>query len=150
MRCPTCGCTDSRVIDSRPVDGNDAIRRRRECTQCGMRFTTYERREDVPLVVIKKDGHKEPFDKEKIMHGLTVAMVKREVPMESLVSLINDVEASVRDKGTNEVESKEIGRLVLTRLIDVDKVAYIRFASVYRDFKDVDEFTEELRRLADE
>lgn len=115
-----------------------------------MRFTTYERREDVPLVVIKKDGHKEPFDKEKIMHGLTVAMVKREVPMESLVSLINDVEASVRDKGTNEVESKEIGRLVLTRLIDVDKVAYIRFASVYRDFKDVDEFTEELRRLADE
>lgn len=149
MRCPKCGCEESKVVDSRPSEGNDAIRRRRECTKCGFRFTTYERCEEMPLVVIKRDGHKEPFDRQKLMRGLVTATVKRDVPMSELSSLIDSIESELRDSGTLEVSSVNLGSMVLKRLVGVDKVAYVRFASVYRDFKDVDEFSEELRSLND-
>ena len=148
MRCPKCGCDESRVVDSRPSENNDAIRRRRECIGCGHRFTTYERREEVPLLVLKKDGSKEPFDRQKLMRGLLTATVKRDVPIEKLDSLIDSVEGELRDGGISEFPSSEIGSLVLKRLIDIDKVAYVRFASIYRDFKDLDEFSEELRSLS--
>lgn len=149
MRCPRCGCEESKVVDSRPSESNDAIRRRRECTGCGFRFTTYERCEEMPIVVIKRDGHKEPFDRQKVMRGLLTATVKRDIPVSTLAALIDDIEASLRDSGTMEVSSADLGSMVLKRLISVDKVAYVRFASVYRDFKDVDEFSEELRSLND-
>lgn len=149
MRCPRCGCEESKVVDSRPSEGNDAIRRRRECTGCGFRFTTYERCEEMPIVVIKRDGHKEPFDRQKLMRGLLTATVKRDIPVSVLSSLIDDIESSLRDSGTMEVSSVDLGSMVLKRLISIDKVAYVRFASVYRDFKDVDEFSEELRSLND-
>lgn len=147
MRCPKCGCEESKVVDSRPSESNDAIRRRRECVRCGYRFTTYERREEMPLLVVKKDGRKETFDRQKLMRGLLTATVKRSVPVETLDSLIDDIESELRDEGVNEVASHDLGSMVLKRLVNVDKVAYIRFASVYRDFKDVDEFSEELRSL---
>ena len=147
MRCPKCGCESSRVVDSRPSESNDAIRRRRECVRCGMRFTTYERREEMPLMVIKKDGHKEAFDRSKIMRGLVAATVKRDVSVETLEELIDEIVSTLRDDGLTEVDSQDLGKMVLQRLVDVDKVAYVRFASVYRDFKDVDEFSEELRSL---
>ena len=149
MRCPRCGCEESKVVDSRPSESNDAIRRRRECTGCGFRFTTYERCEEMPIVVIKRDGHKEPFDRQKVMRGLLTATVKRDIPVSTLATLIDDIEASLRDSGTMEISSADLGSMVLKRLISVDKVAYVRFASVYRDFKDVDEFSEELRSLND-
>lgn len=149
MRCPRCGCEESKVVDSRPSESNDAIRRRRECTGCGFRFTTYERCEEVPILVVKRDGHKEPFDRQKLMRGLLVATVKRDVSMSALTALIDDIESSLRDCGKTEVSSVDLGSMVLKRLVSVDKVAYVRFASVYRDFKDVDEFSEELRSLND-
>lgn len=150
MRCPKCGCEESKVIDSRPSENNDAIRRRRECTACSFRFTTYERREEIPLLIVKKDGAREPFDRQKVMRGLVAATVKRGVAIERLESLIDSIESELRDRGVSEVPSQEIGMMVLKRLIDLDKVAYVRFASVYRDFKDVDEFSEELRSLSHE
>jgi len=150
MRCPKCGCDESKVIDSRPSENNDAIRRRRECVNCGFRFTTYERREELPLMVIKKDGRKEPFDRLKLMRGLIAATVKRNVPVEQLDSLIDAIESELRDGGITEVAAQDLGMMVLKHLIELDKVAYVRFASVYRDFKDVDEFNEELRSLANE
>ena len=142
MRCPKCGCEESKVVDSRPAESNDSIRRRRECILCGFRFTTYERREELPLVVLKHSGTKEPFDREKIMRGLVRATVKRDIPVDVLDSIIVDIESDLRDHGISEVESSALG--------EIDKVAYVRFASVYRDFKDIDEFSAELRRLSNE
>ena len=147
MRCPRCGCEDSKVIDSRPSE-NDAIRRRRECVRCHYRYTTYERLEETPLMVAKKDGTKETFDRTKLRRGLIRATVKRTIPVEKLDVLIDDIVSELRDKGVSEVPSKEIGEMVLKRLLKLDKVAYVRFASVYRDFKDIDEFSEELRSLS--
>ena len=149
MRCPRCGCEESKVVDSRPSENNDAIRRRRECIGCGFRFTTYERCEEMPIVVVKRDGHKEPFDRQKLMRGLLTATVKRDIPVSTLSALIDDIETSLRDGAKMEVSSVDLGSMVLKRLMAVDKVAYVRFASVYRDFKDVDEFSEELRSLND-
>ena len=149
MICPKCGCEESKVVDSRPSESNDAIRRRRECTKCGFRFTTYERCEEMPLVVVKRDGRKETFDRQKLMRGLVTATVKRDVPMSALTALIDSIESELRDGGAMEVSSVDLGSMVLKRLVSVDKVAYVRFASVYRDFKDVDEFSEELRSLND-
>lgn len=148
MRCPKCGHLESKVIDSRPSDDGDAIRRRRECLGCGARFTTYERIGEVPLVVIKKDGTHEPFDRNKILRGLITASVKRDIPMDRLNQLINDVEAEARSDYGNEVSSQQLGDMVLKQLRGLDKVAYIRFASVYKDFKDLDGFTSELRKLS--
>lgn len=148
MRCPKCGHTESKVIDSRPSEDGDAIRRRRECLSCGARFTTYERAGETPLVVIKKDGTHEPFDRNKLMRGLITASVKRDIPMSALEALISDVESEVRASFNSEVPSLNLGDMVLKRLRDLDKVAYIRFASVYKDFKDLDSFTSELKRLS--
>lgn len=134
-------------MDSRPSEGNDAIRRRRECARCGFRFTTYERREEMPLMVRKKDGRKETFDRQKLMRGLVRATVKRNIPISTLDALIDGMVSELRDAGVTEVESKKLGDMVLVRLLDIDKVAYVRFASVYRDFKDLDEFGRELRSL---
>lgn len=150
MRCPKCGCEESKVVDSRPAENNDSIRRRRECVSCGFRFTTYERREELPLVVFKHDGSKEPFDREKLMRGLVRATVKRDIPIDVLDKLIGDIESELRDHGTTVVDSSALGEMVLHRLADIDKVAYVRFASVYRDFKDIEEFSAELRRLSGE
>jgi transcriptional repressor NrdR len=150
MRCPKCGCEESKVVDSRPSESNDAIRRRRECARCGFRFTTYERREEMPLLVIKKDGTKETFDRQKIMRGLVRATVKRSIPIETLNGVLDGIESELRDAGVTEVPSEEIGNMVLKRLLPIDKVAYVRFASVYRDFKDVEEFSQELRSLTND
>ncbi|MBR3226158.1 MAG: transcriptional repressor NrdR [Atopobiaceae bacterium] len=147
MRCPKCGCEESKVVDSRPSENHEAIRRRRECVRCGMRFTTYERREETPLIVVKKDGGKETFDRQKIMRGLVRATVKRNIPLGTLNALLDGIEGDLRDNGIGEITSQEIGNMVLKRLLSIDKVAYVRFASVYRDFKDVDEFSDELRSL---
>ena len=148
MRCPRCGCEESKVIDSRPSESTDAIRRRRECVRCTYRFTTYERREEPPLFVIKKDHTKETFDRQKIMRGLLTATVKRNVDINRLESIISDVECEIRDEGKGEISSKEIGSMVLDRLRDIDEVAYVRFASVYRDFKSAVEFSDELKGLS--
>ncbi len=129
-----------------PAAGN-SIRRRRECERCGKRFTTYERVEEMPLTVIKKDGTREPFERNKILQGLSRATVKREVPLEVLENLVNEVESELRNEFKYEVPSNEIGEMVLKKLLPIDKVAYIRFASVYREFKDLEEFTKELEKL---
>ncbi|WP_417576656.1 transcriptional regulator NrdR [Paratractidigestivibacter sp.] len=150
MRCPRCGFSESKVVDSRPSENNDAIRRRRECAKCGFRYTTYERCEETPLIVIKRDGRKETFERQKLMRGLFAATVKRNVDVSVLNGLIDDIEAELRDGGITEVSSIDLGNMVMKKLMKVDKVAYIRFASVYREFKDVDDFMEELRSIADE
>jgi transcriptional repressor NrdR len=147
MRCPYCDYEESKVIDSRSSEDGTSIRRRRECLSCGGRFTTYERREATPLLIKKKDGTLEPFDRSKLLHGLFIATAKRDIPIEDLDLLIDNVENDARTKYRTEISSKDLGDMVLIRLKDLDKVAYIRFASVYKDFKDLDEFTSELSNL---
>lgn len=146
MKCNICGHPETKVIDSRETESSEAIRRRRECLKCKERFTTYERLEENPLMVVKKNG-REPFDRGKIMAGLLRAVVKRNVSRQKLEELIDDIEKDLRNQFKYEVDSKEIGEMVLTRLKDLDKVAYVRFASVYKEFTGVDEFTKELKKL---
>jgi len=147
MRCPFCGFDETKVVDSRMSESQDAIRRRRECLGCSERFTTYERREETPLMVVKKDGTAEPFDRSKLMRGLMVATAKRGVSIEQLDALITDIEGELHNSFRYEVESSQVGDMVLMRLRDLDKVAYVRFASVYKEFQDLDEFTSELKAL---
>jgi len=147
MRCPFCGHDETKVVDSRMSESQDAIRRRRECLSCAERFTTYERREETPLMVVKKDGTSEPFDRGKLMRGLMVATTKRNVSVEQLEALIDDVESSLHNSFSSEVGSRQVGDMVLLRLRDLDRVAYVRFASVYKEFQDLDEFTSELKAL---
>jgi transcriptional repressor NrdR len=147
MRCPFCGHDETKVIDSRVSESQEAIRRRRECLSCEQRFTTYERVEEMPLMVLKKDGHREPFDRGKLMRGLIVATVKRNVTPQQLEGLIDGVEAELHNSFRYEISAKQLGDLVLERLKDLDHVAYIRFASVYKDFQDLEEFTRELKGL---
>jgi len=147
MRCPFCGHDETKVVDSRVSESQDAIRRRRECLACQQRFTTYERREDVPLMVLKKDGSTEPFDRGKLLRGLVVATAKRNVPKERLEELIDDIESELHNTFNYEIPAKHLGDMVLKRLKDLDRVAYIRFASVYKSFQDLDEFYTELRNL---
>jgi transcriptional repressor NrdR len=147
MKCPFCGHDETKVVDSRVSESQDAIRRRRECLECEQRFTTYERVEEMPLMVIKKSGRREPFDRGKLMRGLVVATVKRNVSPQQLEGLIDDVEAELHNSFRYEISAKQLGDLVLGRLKALDKVAYIRFASVYKDFQDLDEFTRELKGL---
>jgi transcriptional repressor NrdR len=147
MRCPFCGYGDSKVVDSRSSEASDAIRRRRECLGCGKRYTTFERIEEIPLMVIKKDGRREPFNRTKLLDGLLRATVKRNVPREHLEKLVDNIEAELRNEFKTEVPSKELGDRALKALQDIDKVAYIRFASVYKEFKDLEEFTKELEKL---
>lgn len=147
MRCPFCGHDETKVVDSRMSESQDAIRRRRECLSCAKRFTTYERREETPLMVVKKDGTSEPFDRGKLMRGLMVATTKRNVSIEQLEALIDDVESALHNTFSSEVGSRLVGDMVLLRLRDLDRVAYVRFASVYKEFQDLDEFTSELKAL---
>lgn len=146
MRCSKCGGEGTRVIDSRTQESTNAIKRRRECISCGYRFTTFERCED-PFEVIKSDGTTQPFDRNKLLVGLTRATSKRDIDLDDLNALIDDIEQELRKRTLTAVSSHEIGDMVLKRLQKLDKVAYIRFASVYRDFKDVDEFLEELSKI---
>ncbi|MCX7667824.1 MAG: transcriptional regulator NrdR [Atribacterota bacterium] len=147
MHCPYCGAEDSRVIDSRVVDGGAGVRRRRECVACRRRFTTYERHEREPLRVIKKNGTRELFDREKVLRGMLKACEKRPVAMETLESIVGEIEKELRDEGYEEVPSSRIGEKVMEKLKNVDQVAYVRFASVYREFRDVDQFLELLTSL---
>lgn len=147
MKCPECGCEESKVIDSRPTENK--VRRRRECIQCGTRFTTYEIIEEVPLMVIKKDHTIEPFDREKLVDKLCRATVKRPVSLETIDNIVEDIAAELKNSLTREVTSDKIGEAVLKKLKEVDDVAYVRFASVYRDFNDVDSFVKIISELKD-
>jgi transcriptional repressor NrdR len=147
MRCPFCGNTEDRVVDSRESREADVIRRRRECTKCDRRFTSYEKIEQVPFQVIKRDERREPFDRAKLMRGLQVACRKRPVPQEKLERLADWIEQAMQDSTEREISSNTIGRLVMERLRELDPVAYVRFASVYRRFEDVDAFVKELHQL---
>jgi len=150
MKCPFCGHLQDKVVDSREAREGDAVRRRRECLGCQRRFTTYERIDEIPYMVIKKDGRRERFDRGKVLAGLLRACEKRPVPMQELEATVDEVESFVADAPNRERRSSEVGELIMNRLRQVDKVAYVRFASVYLDFKDVKEFMEELRNLLGE
>jgi transcriptional repressor NrdR len=147
MKCPYCGFLEDKVIDSRPTDEGSAIRRRRECNNCGKRFTTYEKVESIPLMVVKKDGARESFDREKILNGILRACEKRPVSLEQMESLVEEVESQIRNSLKREITTQEIGELVMSQLKDLDEVAYVRFASVYRQFKDINTFMDELKKL---
>ncbi|CAN5233884.1 transcriptional regulator NrdR [soil metagenome] len=148
MQCPYCDFEDTKVIDSRLSEGKDAIRRRRECLSCEKRFTTYERREPLRLMVLKRDGSREPFDKAKLHGGLLKACAKRRVPEDEIEFVVDEIEAELRERRRHEVTSRRLGDMSLVRLRRLDMVSYLRFASVYRQYTDVDQFRSELVRLA--
>jgi transcriptional repressor NrdR len=147
VRCPFCGNREDKVIDSRATRDDAEIRRRRECEACGRRFTTYERIEESMPVVVKNDGRREPFDRNKIVRGLQHAVAKRPVTPEQVAALAEEIEREIGELGVPEIPSRAVGERVLPRLARLDKVAYVRFASIYRDFQDVEQFAEELRTL---
>jgi transcriptional repressor NrdR len=150
MKCPFCGHLDDKVIDSRAAGTGEVIRRRRECEACNRRFTTYERVEDVLPTVVKKDGRREPFDRQKIIRALRIACSKRPIPSERVQAVADAIEREVQEAERREVTASELGERVMTHLRDLDEVAYVRFASVYRSFRDVDEFLRELGKLVKE
>ena len=147
MKCPYCGFVESRVIDSRPTDEGERIRRRRECLKCGKRFTTYEVIENVPIVVIKKDKSRETFDRSKLLNGLLRACEKRPVSMDTLERIVDEIECLLQNSLDREFSSQRIGTYAMEKLKNVDEVAYVRFASVYRQFKDINSFMEELSKI---
>lgn len=147
MKCPFCGYEESKVIDSRPTDEGERIRRRRECLKCGKRFTTYEIIESVPILVIKKDKSREVFDRNKLLNGMMRACEKRPVAMDTLEKAVDDIEATLQNSLDREVTSMRIGELAMDKLKDIDEVAYVRFASVYRHFRDINAFMDELSVL---
>ena len=147
MKCPFCGFTESKVIDSRPAEGYTTIRRRRECLQCAKRFTTYETIESMPLVVVKRDGVRQSFDRVKLINGMVRACEKRPVTLAQLENIADEIEQDLQSGIEHEVQSSKIGEMVMERLKNVDEVAYVRFASVYRSFKDINTFMEELSKL---
>ena len=147
MRCAFCGIDNTRVSDSRPAEDGNAIRRRRECDVCRQRFTTYEKVEMIPLIVIKKDNNRETYDRSKIEGGVFRACHKRPISADQVKSMIDEVEASIFKKEAREISSREIGEMVMEKLKDLDSVAYVRFASVYREFKDVNTFMDELKKM---
>jgi len=150
MRCPYCDHEESKVIDSRESKNGMTIRRRRECLVCEKRFTTYEKIEEIPYMIVKKDGRRQRFESEKIMAGLLKACEKRPVPVAKLEEIVEEIETSLQERPEKEINAEEIGQFVMNRLKELDKVAYVRFASVYRDFKDVLEFKKELESLLKE
>lgn len=150
MKCPICFHPDSKVVDSRPASDDSVIRRRRECKHCGKRFTTYETIESLPLIVVKKDRTREAFDRNKILKSIIRACDKRQVTMEQMENLVGSIEATLQNSLQNEVNSAVIGEMVMEKLKALDEVAYVRFASVYRQFKDIGAFMEELNKLLDE
>ncbi|HEX3032136.1 MAG TPA: transcriptional regulator NrdR [Bacillota bacterium] len=147
MKCPFCEVDETKVLDSRSTDEGTSIRRRRECIACGRRFTTFERVEDRPILVIKTDGKREAFDRDKLLRGMMRATEKRPVSMDTLNQAVEDVESQAKQKYEKEIPSSYIGELVMEKLKDIDEIAYVRFASVYRKFKDVSEFVDELSQL---
>jgi transcriptional repressor NrdR len=147
MRCPFCANSEDRVVDSRESREGDVIRRRRECVRCGRRFTSYEKIEFLPFQVVKRDQRREPYDREKLMRGLQIACRKRPVPQGELERIADSIEAAMQEAGEREIASQQLGRMVMQRLRDLDPVAYVRFASVYRRFEDVDAFVKELHDL---
>jgi transcriptional repressor NrdR len=149
MKCPYCGSDNTRVIDSRPAEDNSAIRRRRACDECNKRFTTYEKVETIPLIVIKKDENREAYDRTKIEAGVLRACHKRPVSADTIRKLVDEVETEIFGREEKEISSRIIGELVMNKLKDVDPVAYVRFASVYREFKDVNTFMDELKKVLD-
>ena len=150
MKCIYCECDDSKVVDSRPVNDGHSIRRRRECLNCGKRFTTYEKVETIPVLVVKKDGSRELFDIEKIKRGVIRSCEKRPVSLESIERLASAVESLVMENASQEISTADIGEIVISKLKDLDEVAYVRFASVYRQFKDINTFMQELNKLLTE
>ena len=149
MKCPFCNQEATRVIDSRPADDNSSIRRRRLCDECGKRFTTYEKVETIPLIVIKKDNNRETYDRAKIEAGVLLACHKRPIPAKEINDLIDQVEMEIFSREEKEIPSKLIGEIVMDKIKDLDSVAYVRFASVYREFKDVNTFMDELKKILD-
>ena len=147
MKCPFCGYEESKVIDSRPTDEGEKIRRRRECISCASRFTTYEIIESVPIMIIKKDKSRESFNREKLLKGMVRACEKRPVPIDTLEKIVDEIESEIQNSLDREITSVKIGELVMDKLKDVDEVAYVRFASVYRQFKDINTFMSELKKL---
>lgn len=147
MNCPFCAFKEDRVIDSRESREGDSIRRRRECLQCLRRFTTYEKIDEIPYLVIKKDGRREKFDRQKVLSGLLKACEKRPISMSTLAKLVDDVDGLLADKAEREITTTEIGEFLMAQLAQLDKIAYVRFASVYRDFQDVEAFLSELKDL---
>lgn len=147
MRCPFCGFLEDKVVDSREAKDGDSIRRRRECLECGRRFTSYERIDEIPYMVVKKDGRREVFERKKIMSGLLRACEKRPISANQLESIVDQVEKTVQDAPDREIATSEIGKVIMTCLKNLDKVAYVRFASVYLEFEDVSEFMTELKDL---
>lgn len=149
MKCPFCNKENTKVIDSRPAEDNNSIRRRRQCDECGKRFTTYEKVETIPLIVIKKDNNREPYDREKIEAGIVRSCHKRPVSMNEINALVDEIENTIFNMEDKEVSSSRIGEVVMDKLKNFDSVAYVRFASVYREFKDVGTFMEELKKILD-
>ncbi|NMB24311.1 MAG: transcriptional repressor NrdR [Firmicutes bacterium] len=147
MKCPYCDFLESKVVDSRATEEGSSIRRRRECIDCGRRFTTYERLDDIPLMVIKKDGRREVFSRDKIIRGVLKASEKRPIGYEVIEGLARDIERELRNQMEHEISSQMIGEMIMERLRQIDEVAYVRFASVYRQFKDIGRFMEELEKL---
>ena len=149
MKCPFCGDDNTRVIDSRPADDNEAIRRRRQCDECGKRFTTYEKVGTIPLIVIKRDKNRETYDRSKIESGVVRSCHKRPVSVDQIEACVDEIENKIFNLGVREIESEKIGEIVMDQIRDLDQVAYVRFASVYRQFKDADTFMSELKKLLD-
>ncbi len=147
MRCPFCHHKDSKVLDSRATEEGASIRRRRECTKCNRRFTTYERLDQVPFMIVKKDGRREAFSRDKILNGVLKACEKRPISPDQIEKMIDDIEKDVRNTTEREITSNEVGEIVMERLKELDEVAYVRFASVYRQFKDINSFMSELQQL---
>ncbi|TPR14045.1 transcriptional regulator NrdR [Apilactobacillus timberlakei] len=149
MQCPHCHKNSSRVVDSRPTENGQVIRRRRECEKCGYRYTTFERIEQTPLLVVKNNGNREEFNREKVLKGIIRSAEKRPVSMDSMKTIVDNVESKIRAMGENEIPSQSIGEYVMKELVNVDEIAYIRFASVYRQFKDMTVFYNELKEVLD-
>ena len=147
MKCPFCGETDSKVIDSRPAEDGSSIRRRRQCNGCKKRFTTYEKVETIPLIVIKKDNNREPYDRQKIVSGILRSCHKRPISADQINRLVDEIETEIFNREDREIPEQEIGEIVMSRLKDLDAVAYVRFASVYREFKDVNTFMDEIKKI---
>ena len=147
MNCPFCNCQNTRVVDSRAYSEGHSIKRRRECPECGKRFTTYEKIEPIPFYVVKKDNSREKFNKEKILRGLVRATVKRNISMEELETLVLDIEKNIQNSLRNEISTGELGELIMKKLKDLDEVAYVRFASVYKEFDDVKSFIKEIEEM---
>jgi transcriptional repressor NrdR len=146
MKCPYCGKENTRVIDSRPTD-DSSIRRRRQCDECGKRFTTYEKVETLPLIVVKKDNNREPYNREKIVAGIVRSCHKRPISMKQINDMVDDIEGQIFNMGEKEIPTTTIGSIVMDKLKDLDEVAYVRFASVYREFKDVNTFMDEIKKI---